>query len=161
MAASLPLNLLLRTKLVSLLLQREGYKIGMLVNKLSYSCMNIIQKNKTSILASQRIIVGVFQRKINREEEVLRALVLNKLPFSLKTIADKGLHIKHIAEKIDLLKPENLLKKGYSLTLLNGKPVREANTLQIGDRIVTQLYKGEIESEIINIRNNDKRKTKI
>lgn len=145
----------------SLLLQREGYKIGMLVNKLSYSCMNIIQKNKTSILASQRIIVGVFQRKINREEEVLRALVLNKLPFSLKTIADKGLHIKHIAEKIDLLKPENLLKKGYSLTLLNGKPVREANTLQIGDRIVTQLYKGEIESEIINIRNNDKRKTKI
>ena len=44
--------------------------------------------------------------------------------------------------------PEHLLKKGYSITMLNGKAVTDASTLKKGDRIVTMLHRGKIESEI-------------
>lgn len=44
--------------------------------------------------------------------------------------------------------PEHLLKKGYSITMLNGKAVTDTSTLKKGDRIVTMLHRGKIESEI-------------
>ena len=44
--------------------------------------------------------------------------------------------------------PEHLLKKGYSITMLNGKAVTDDSTLKKGDRIVTMLHRGKIESEI-------------
>lgn len=42
--------------------------------------------------------------------------------------------------------PENILKKGYSLTLKDGKAVRDAQDVKAGDRIETWLQKGKITS---------------
>ena len=59
--------------------------------------------------------------------------------------------------KLDLLQqrledasPEKQLARGYSLTLKDGKAVKDARTLQPGDRIVTWLCQGEILSEVVN-----------
>ena len=57
----------------------------------------------------------------------------------------------HLEEKVQLMKPENLLKKGYSLTLANGKPIRNTDGLNEGDLIETQLYEGKIASKITKI----------
>jgi exodeoxyribonuclease 7 large subunit len=44
--------------------------------------------------------------------------------------------------------PALLLSKGYSITTLGGKVVRNANDLQKGDVIVTQLQKGKVKSVV-------------
>lgn len=44
--------------------------------------------------------------------------------------------------------PEKQLARGYSITLKNGKAVKDASALKEGDTLVTLLYKGKIESVI-------------
>lgn len=44
--------------------------------------------------------------------------------------------------------PEKQLTRGYSITLKNGKAVKDASALKEGDTLVTLLYKGKVESVI-------------
>ena len=44
--------------------------------------------------------------------------------------------------------PEKQLARGYSITLKNGKAVKDASALKEGDTLVTLLYKGKVESVI-------------
>lgn len=44
--------------------------------------------------------------------------------------------------------PEKQLARGYSITLKNGKAVKDAFALKEGDTLVTLLYKGKVESVI-------------
>jgi len=60
--------------------------------------------------------------------------------------ADSRLRLSE--SKINLLKPENILKKGYSISTVDGKILRSADVVKSGQRLKTKLYKGEIESVI-------------
>ena len=51
-------------------------------------------------------------------------------------------------EKVRSLDPQLLLKRGYSITLKDGKAVRDPHLLQKGDEIETRLEKGTIKSII-------------
>lgn len=49
-------------------------------------------------------------------------------------------------EKLKALDPQLLLKRGYSITLHNGRAVKDATTLKAGDEIETRLAQGLIHS---------------
>jgi len=53
-----------------------------------------------------------------------------------------------LESKVNLMKPENILKKGYSISSVNGKVLKSAADVAPGDKMVTRLYEGEIESII-------------
>lgn len=44
--------------------------------------------------------------------------------------------------------PDRLLERGYSVTLRNGKIVRDVSDLQPGDKLTTRLYKGKVTSVV-------------
>jgi exodeoxyribonuclease VII large subunit len=48
--------------------------------------------------------------------------------------------------------PEFMLKRGYSLTLINGKVLKSAKEIKNGDEITTLLIDGNLTSEINNIK---------
>ena len=118
---------------------------------------------------TNRIIGGV-EVRMEREKHRLERLTeripmttnmyLQRGHFKIETICQRlemALQHKMMKEthRLSLLEhrvmaasPEHLLKKGYSITMLNGKAVTDASTLKKGDRIVTMLHRGKIESEI-------------
>jgi exodeoxyribonuclease VII large subunit len=49
----------------------------------------------------------------------------------------------------NLSNPENILKKGFSITVFNNKPVTDSETLSDKAIIETKFYKGKISSEVI------------
>lgn len=51
-------------------------------------------------------------------------------------------------DKVRILHPDNILKRGFSITRHNGKAVTNAKGLKKGDELVTQLYKGEVTSVV-------------
>ena len=53
-----------------------------------------------------------------------------------------------IDEKLKVLDPTLLLKRGYSITLHNGRAVKDATTLHPGDEIETRLARGTIVSKV-------------
>jgi len=56
-----------------------------------------------------------------------------------------------IQEKLRLVDPQNILKRGYSLTMLNGKVVKSVNQLVEGDLLETRLGDGTLESTVEKI----------
>lgn len=71
-----------------------------------------------------------------------------KLKSETKIFLDKkGYQLKELKTKVDLLHPDNVLKRGYSITMQNGKAIRNADEI-VDDIIITKLYKGTIKSKI-------------
>ena len=56
--------------------------------------------------------------------------------------------VARMENSVALLHPRNILKRGFSVTLLNGKPVTKATELKAGDELVTQLHEGEVKSRV-------------
>lgn len=56
--------------------------------------------------------------------------------------------IELIAQRVDALNPQLLLKRGFSMTLLNGRLVRDASMLKPGQEIETILEKGRVKSQV-------------
>ena len=48
-----------------------------------------------------------------------------------------------------LLSPENILKRGYSMSIINGKIIKDISHVNEGDIMKTVFYKGKISSKII------------
>ena len=57
--------------------------------------------------------------------------------------------LQMIKQRLYDISPERILAKGYSITLKNGKPLMNANQVEIGDEITTIIADGKLTS-IIN-----------
>ena len=64
-------------------------------------------------------------------------------------------YVLELAEtKMKYADPKNILEKGFSITRVNGKAVRETGKVKKGDMLETELFKGVIRSEIKDIETN-------
>ena len=58
-------------------------------------------------------------------------------------IEKKRLQLQLLEQKVADASPDKLLARGYSITLKDGKVVKDVSVLKSGDEIVTQLKQGE------------------
>lgn len=88
------------------------------------------------------------QRMLLKQQDQLRDIeksILSAAPVLLKESRKELLFSE---EKLKLLSPESVLKRGYSITRKNGKVVRDPALLKPNDIIETQVLEGKIRSRI-------------
>ncbi len=56
---------------------------------------------------------------------------------------------------LQLADPRQILKRGYSITRVNGKIVRQLEDVEDNSQICTEIFDGKIESLIIKKNNNE------
>ena len=96
---------------------------------------------------SNRMMSGIQQRILSLQARI--SMTEQKLPLmALQKLTTEKHRLEMIEEKIKMLDPALLLKRGYSITLFNGKTVRDPMTLKPGDEIETRVEKGTIKSII-------------
>lgn len=71
---------------------------------------------------------------------------LNRL--SSDRLSDARRDLSFISDKLRILDPANTLKRGFSITTLNGKPITDISHVNKGAEIETRLYKGSIKSTV-------------
>ena len=86
--------------------------------------------------------------KIEKTRNHINILSNNIQPISERILTAERHRLEIIAQRIDAVDPERLLKRGYSITLHEGKSVHDPSVLKPGDEIVTKLEKGIITSII-------------
>jgi exodeoxyribonuclease VII large subunit len=98
---------------------------------------------------------GIFQNIVNsllirieRTRNHINILNNNIQLISERTVTLERHRVEIIEQRIDAANPERLLRRGYSITLYQGKSVHDPNVLKHGDEIVTKLEKGTITSII-------------
>lgn len=71
----------------------------------------------------------------------------NRLPILLdRRLMTEKHHLQLLEEKAKSLDPTLLLSRGYSMTMKDGKIIRDPQALHKGDEIETRLEKGTIKS---------------
>ena len=125
--------------------------INVLVHQLEKSSNTILNSEK-SVLSEitnhfkykpLQLVFGSKLRLSNVEKELAI--------FSQHKIKTAQNHLTLLNEKVNLLKPENILKRGYSITTLNGKPIRHAGQLAKNDIVETSVFEGKFKSRIESI----------
>lgn len=107
-----------------------------------------VSRQKESVIKlSSKLEIYINNRLITAHNSV------NHYPKRLQ-LAAENLFFKHrkqhelLSKSIAFASPKRILSMGYSITLHNGKVVKDATQLQKGDTLTTQLLNGEIESTV-------------
>ena len=70
----------------------------------------------------------------------------------IQYLKNSELALENIEKIIQIMDPINVLKRGFSITYLNGKAVKDVSQLEEGAAINTLLFNGTIESTITKIK---------
>lgn len=92
---------------------------------------------------------SIMTYKLEREKSKLNSLSKMISPNMLNRLDKEKIKLENIETKLNLLNPENILKKGYSLTLVEGKIVKSINSVKKGNIIDTKFSDGIIKSEVL------------
>lgn len=105
----------------------------------------------TQQLQLQRLeqLIGLKSKNDLINAERMLEYIVHELPKSVQlNLKNQEKKLEQLSQICRLLSPEETLKRGFSITLQNGKVVKNAKTLKAGDRIKTLLHQGSLESEI-------------
>ena len=156
-------------------LLEERSRLTSLSSDIKYRSMEIVNRNinRTEHIGNE--IMNIVNRKITYEKNRLN-MKTSQIPnlVNLKLQAE-NIKIGYIGEKIkvsasfridrekdrlsgmsrivELVSPYNILKKGYSLTLKNGKVVRDISEIKKNDRIMSVFENQSVEAVVKNIDN--------
>ena len=89
-----------------------------------------------------------FRQQVLKNKSLLEQFQ-NLIKFrSIETIKTEKKNLNSIQEKLRLVDPQKILKRGYSLTMLNGKIVKSIQLVKEGDLLETRLSDGTVESTV-------------
>jgi exodeoxyribonuclease VII large subunit len=125
------------------------------LNKLIVGTKNIIGR----FVTGQTHQLDHSVNKLNyifREKVLMNKNMLNQFKHlvkirTLETIRYEKKNLDLIQDKLRLVDPQNILKRGYSLTMLNGKIIKSVQQVNEGDLLETWLGDGIIESNVKRI----------
>ena len=112
---------------VQMCLQREGFAQERLVKRLEMSVLACLQSER------------------HRQELCLQR-VENALSVRMQVERHR---LELFSQRVKAASPDLLLKRGYSMTLKDGKAVTDASLLQPGDVVETRLAKGRFKSKVM------------
>jgi exodeoxyribonuclease VII large subunit len=99
---------------------------------------------KTQRMLRRLVGEAVFKAnaKLNHQQDLLSGRVQNLL-------AKERDRILINENSVRLLNPENVLKRGFTLTLKDGKIIKSSNDVAVGEQLETRFADGTVESKII------------
>ncbi len=112
------------------------------------STLDILQQQKQN-LEQLKIQQRLFSSKIIDQERSRLDSMQNIMQLFIKQFLLMNKEkIKTLEEKVALLHPDQVLKRGYSITYSNGKVLMSAKDAKPGDLLTTKFYGGELTSEV-------------
>ena len=148
-------------------LTRNGNKLQQKVSRYSFN-KNIELNQLNHQLDSAVSVCSVeIKNRLSTKHRILRRIArnsllnqktrLNQLESSVVKMTRQFFHKEkerlHMNENtVRLLNPENVLRRGYTLTLKEGKIVKSTQQIETGDEIETRFADGKVKSKITNKR---------
>jgi len=88
------------------------------------------------------------QTKLSAAQRKLEVVSSNVQPILERKLLNESHRLQMLEQRMKAQNPELLLKRGYSITLKDGKSVRDASSLQKGDVLETRFAKGQVKSVV-------------
>lgn len=133
-------------------LKGEKYRLATIETTIPARVQTGLMKSEKRLSDIGHYIERVLSRRTTAEGEQLKMLRY-RYETACKSITEKPmLKLKNLENMVRLLSPDNTLKRGYSITLVNGKALRNASDVRPGDLVQTRLADGTLTSEVKSIK---------
>ncbi len=138
------------TQQVPALLQQQQQVFQKMAEKIRFNVFQNIATHKNRLLQMEWSLKTHASQKIQTERHQISKssdFIKQGVQSTLQSHVER---IKHLAQKVELLDPIFVLRRGYSITLDEaGKAILHPKQLKIGTKVHTILAEGSIESEVL------------
>jgi exodeoxyribonuclease VII large subunit len=95
-------------------------------------------------------VLSAARRSVANKENMIGGLGTRLFSITRELVKREGLRLTGFSETLNILNPENVLKRGFTITSLNGRIIKETKEVKEGDLIDTLFSKGHIRSRVTN-----------
>ena len=120
-----------------------------LTRRMSDAISEKMNAEKVRIERMSQKLPSLFAVLKTRQEQVLETLWIRSVNGVRNMLTAQAHKLEIVDKSLAAADPQVILRRGYSLTRLNGRAVRCASDLKKGDRLTTVFADGSVESEII------------
>ncbi len=129
-------------------LKGEKYRIATMETALPARVQTRIMRSEKHLTEMGHAVERALTRRAASEQEKVRMLRY-RFEKACTGLTDKPmLRLKNLENMLRVLSPDNTIKRGYSITRVNGKAVRSVSELHPGDTMETVLLDGIISSTV-------------
>lgn len=116
-----------------------------------------LQSYRNILDLSKQNLKGLSLEFLSNQRTTINTVLQPNLIRSAKmSLKNSFILIEGQEKVVNLLNPLNLLKRGYSLTFVDGKILKSVENIQKGQRIQTQFVDGIVDSEVIVVEKSKK-----
>lgn len=130
-------------------LQVERMRLDKLANTIPVQFSLVKTRQGASLDRLMSRITTKLQSRVSTAQRKLAILSQNIQPVLERKMLNESHRLQMLEQRIKSQDPELLLKRGYSITLKEGKSVKRAADLQPGDIIETRFAEGKVNSKIL------------
>lgn len=128
-------------------------KLQINTTSLEKNTLNKINFNINNLQNLSKLFEIYTLNRLRHESSVLMQQNTQLVRNSLQIIKNQTRQLNFFQQELKLLDPEQTLKRGFSITKLNGKTIFDSKKVKAGDLINTKFYKGEIKSTVNKNKN--------
>jgi len=121
-----------------------------LKDRLVSETQSLVQEEWLQVVLYSRSLIQKSQLFVSDNRSSIAQLYLNLKHISKVRMQDQKHQLSNNEQYIKMVSPENVLKRGYTLTLKNGKIITTAEIPNLNDVIETVFWDGKVQSEVIN-----------
>jgi exodeoxyribonuclease VII large subunit len=129
-------------------ISNKNQALNFLANELRLSAQRKIQSTKERFLTSRFHVQQQAQHQLVQYQKAIENEGFRLKPYVLHFLDKEQQRLIQMEEKVKFLDPIRVLKRGYSITRINGKAIDENTKLEIAVEIETQTIQGTFISTI-------------
>ncbi len=124
-------------------------------NAISFAARSLVQDTRKTFITSanevsalSRQITRATANTLNSEQRTVTELAGRIRTGTQRLFQQESNNLKNLERMVDVMSPMHTLKRGFSITTINGKVVSNIDAVQKGDEIKTTLADGSLTSTI-------------
>ena len=126
--------------------ERQHKRLEQIASRLLLAQNNSFARAMASLRNMESRMEIASSRSFSRNSATLGILASCIAPAAESRLSKAANRLDSLDSMVRLLDPDNILRRGYSITRVNGRAVRDAAEISPGDVMVTTLHKGTVTS---------------
>jgi len=134
---------------------REEHLLSDYRNSMRSELRHILSERNATLSDRSGKVKYLWKRLAEEKHRDLAQLAGNKVRLARELLRSENEKLEHARRTLEMLRPESVLKRGYSITRLDGRVVTSAARVRKGDVIESHLADGVIRSNVESGKQND------
>jgi len=139
---------------INAMLERNKNQMERKAERLNHLNQIFINNQRQKLANYTARLSSTFHRTLDKSYYELNHLELIFPQYVENYIHSKTKYLTQLSREKKHLDPQNILKRGFSITQKNQQTIRLINQAEVGDVITTYLYEGQLKSTIVNKKNH-------